>query len=341
MVLKRLYRLGRRMANQHQPWTKEEDDFIAKWYGVKTYADMACDLPGRSRNAVKIRAGRICIRDAKNLWSQEELDILHKEYPVNPHITDLLPNRRWENIKQKARKEGLRIRYGRYKFDPYFFKPMTRESAYVAGFIAADGYLNIRANRIEICVKKSDVDLLRDIARLMKFNGPIYEKPKVNAVRLQITSQKILSDLFDILGVYSNKTLALGDVDIDNVHMSHFLRGYCDGDGYLRNGYPTVRILGTYRFLGWASSNIHKAINVREKTPKRKGHENVFEIDYHGSDAISICRWMYADATIYLQRKYNRYVNWLPERHSAKCHAPDKGEDIVGSIGNNGVLDIK
>ena len=64
------------MSNQYTtPWTKDEDDLLIKNYGRKTYKDLSKILRNRSTAAVKKRCGILQIRDKKNIWSEEELDI--------------------------------------------------------------------------------------------------------------------------------------------------------------------------------------------------------------------------------------------------------------------------
>lgn len=326
------------MANQYKAWTSEEDEVIVSNYGKKTYSDIHRLLSSRSYEAIKIRANRLKVAHRDNEWTESEVNTLIKEYSRNPRITELLPNRKWENIKKKACKLGLRIKYGTYKFDHNFFKVWNEKSAYIAGFIAADGYLNFGANRVEICVNRKDRDLLVAISNAISYEGPIYDKQNVDAVRLQICSQELLSDLFSILGVRNNKSLEIQSADVPDSLVHHFIRGYIDGDGCIKTGRCVLSILGTQKFLEWINSKFNSHIGIEVKSPKRKGHENVFYVEYSGDRARAICKWIYPDdKTIFLERKYNKYVHTWPE-HNVKCHAPKQGEDIVGTIRNDGAL---
>jgi len=325
------------MPNQFKPWQRHEDQILRINYGKKTYGDMSKMLHNRSKHAVKNRCKVIGIQGVKKLWTDEELEILKLEYANNPHICDFLPNWSWESIKHKANQMNLKVRYGTYKFNHNFFNGLTEKSAYIAGFIAADGYLNLKANRIELAVGKKDSMLLKRIAREMGYTGPIYEKPKVNAVKLQITSQKLLDDLFIILGVKNNKSLMLKDAAIPPHLMSHFIRGYFDGDGTIKSSIKSIRFLGTKEFLEWIDLNFRQHTGIPGKKPKRKGHENVFMLGYYGMDFDIVCDWMYIGATIYLERKYQRYVKLMSEHKRAKRHAASsEAEEIVDSTGNSG-----
>jgi len=299
------------MANQHScGWSVSEDKVIKMYYGSKTYADISKLLKNRSKQAVKNRCKVLGLQSSKKQWTSEELNILKNSYANNPHICELLPRWNWESIKRQANNIGLKVKYGTYKFNHMFFNKLTEKSAYILGFIAADGYLNINANRIEIGLQNKDRNHLISIANAMEYNGPIYEKPKSKSVRLQIASTKLLEDVIELLGVRNNKSLTLKSADIPNILMPHFIRGYFDGDGHISGSSKRIVFLGTEEFLEWIDVYIHKTLNTsKRKCPKKKGHENVYYIGYYGTDYSKVCNLIYNGATIYLNRKYQRYVN--------------------------------
>jgi len=310
------------MSNQFTDgWKISEDRIIQMYYGTKTYVEIAKMLKTRSKQAVKNRCKILGIQAVKKTWASEELTILKTNYSNNPHICELLPRWNWESIKKQANNLGLKVQYGTYKFDNEFFNNLTEKSAYVAGFIAADGYLNIKANRIEIALKATDRIHLSNIANAMKYNGPIYNKLSTNAVKLQITSTKLLEDVINILGVRNNKSLTLESANIPPTLLNHFIRGYFDGDGTIKPDKKCIRILGTEKFLEWIDEIISNTLYTNRKVPKKKGHENVYILGYYGEDMIKVCDWLYTGSSICLERKYQRYVKLSSEHNYAKCGA--------------------
>jgi len=328
------------MSNQFTAgWTPEEDRIVRMFYGTRSFKSIAKTLPGRSRQAVKNRVKVLGIGNRAKRWSEEELDILRRNYENNPRITELIPRFKWEEIRRQANSMGLYVKYGHYDFNHGFFSKMTEKAAYVAGFIAADGYLNIKANRIEIAIQTADRIHLQRIADAMEYTGPLYEKTGVGAVSLHITSQKLLADIIAILGVTNNKTLALKQCEIHDGFINHFIRGYFDGDGSIKPDVKCIRILGTFDFLSWIAKYVADNLKVTDKVPKRKGLENVYELGYYGADMLTICAWMYNGSTLHLDRKYQRYVRLLSEHKVAKCHiSSNEDKDIVDSTGNSGAL---
>ena len=72
------------------------------------------------------------------------------EYSHNPKIAELLPERNKQAIIKMANKLGLKLRRGSSLVKSRYFEELTPQSAYIAGFIAADGYINEKQHFLEI-----------------------------------------------------------------------------------------------------------------------------------------------------------------------------------------------
>lgn len=116
-----------------------------------------------------------------------------------------------------------------------FFKKWNPEMAYVLGFFTADGDMikNKRgAHFIELQI--TDKNLLEKIRNLLGSNhkigiNKINDKWKTR-YRLQIGRKIIFNDLLK-LGLTPNKSKTITLPKIPNKYLSHFTRGYFDGDG--------------------------------------------------------------------------------------------------------------
>ena len=124
----------------------------------------------------------------------------------------------------------------------YFERIDTPEKAYCLGFWYADGCVETSPNHV-ISVTQIDLqrDILAKIAHEFDSNKPIYER-KYEKGRtfyvLQFNGEKLTSDLIK-LGCTANKSLTLQfptDEIVPYKFMSHFIRGYFDGDGCIWNG---------------------------------------------------------------------------------------------------------
>lgn len=190
----------------------------------------------------------------------------------------------------------------------------TEEKAYWLGFLYADGYVNIDKG-IELTLQESDYEHLK---KFRNFIGDetidITYKESVNAYRVSIYSKEIAQDLIN-LGCVQAKSLILQfptEEQVPNHLIHHFMRGYFDGDGcvYYSHGQLAFSILGTSEFLDKYEEYVLNSME-REKSTRRLHDKrlmnNTESIQYTGN--VQCGKWfnfLYNNATIYLQRKYNK-----------------------------------
>jgi hypothetical protein len=125
------------------------------------------------------------------------------------------------------------------KVNENYFRTITPKSAYILGFICADGNI-IKTKRnggiLSIGLKYSDKYILEYITKEIS-NGqvPVYKKIIKNKpyVFLNICRRKIVDDIIK-LGIKERKSLTLKKVKIPKKMLSYFIRGFFDGDGYIR-----------------------------------------------------------------------------------------------------------
>lgn len=191
----------------------------------------------------------------------------------------------------------------------------TEEKAYWLGFLYADGYINIDKG-IELTLAEYDYDHL---VKFRDFIGDksikISYKESCKAYRVCINSKEIAQDLIN-LGCKQAKSLTLTFPTSEQVPeylIHHFMRGYFDGDGCVYDCYDqkAFSILGTHDFLNKYEEYLLLALE-REYPTKRlhdKRHsENTEFIQYTGN--LQSKKWfsfLYNNATIYLERKYNKF----------------------------------
>lgn len=121
-----------------------------------------------------------------------------------------------------------------------FFKKWSPEMAYVLGFFTADGNM-IKNNRGAhfIAFYSTDKDIIGKIRIALNSNLKVSLKNKhsinshwKNSYQLQIGSKEIFNDLLN-LGMTPNKSLTIKMPIVPPEFLSHFLRGYFDGDGHV------------------------------------------------------------------------------------------------------------
>lgn len=218
---------------------------------------------------------------------------------------------------------------------------------YFLGLVSADGHINSDEKSIELCLNHSDISILEQLRDMISPDRPIHDKPsKVKAEylakRIKFNSLAIFEMVSEYIGV-SNKSRDLKwPENIPLEFMSHFIRGYFDGDGTLgivraqkelsdglRYYYiPRIRFLGTVPFL----TGLTRAIDRRNKTgvvkPYQKGTENVYVLSYSGISAKLIMTFLYKDATLFLKRKYDlwNYILLAPREELERIYSTEEGK---------------
>ena len=225
------------------------------------------------------------------------------------------------NIKVRNNKINSR----KYYHNENFFEVIdTEEKAYWLGFIYADGYITINKGQYNFGISLS----INDKEHLEKFKKSLNATNPINTYngngytnneycRLLITSEKTVKDLID-KGVVLRKTNVLtfpSEQQVPKHLIHHFIRGYFDGDGCITssmsNGYERyeVKFVGTYNMLDKINNIINDNCNIKiSKLFKRKEYQEVFSLQYSSNKRSKVLyNYMYKNATIYLQRKFNKF----------------------------------
>lgn len=255
---------------------------------------------------------------------QTDLRIVEDWY--NLHINEKLSH---VDIAKKynVNRETVRRNFKRFNLKSYNYHNMikhnpdkfssieTEEDAYWLGFIYADGYVS-DSNNFEISLQKADVNHLEKLRLYLELST----KVSVDSFRCRlIYKNKIFVDNLKNLGVIPRKSLILTFPynKISNELIRHFIRGYFDGDGCIStynkqkvtmiSKILSVSLLGTKDFLD----------GIREYSPisfgkyiKNNGSENTLVLSTAHKKGFIFINWLYQNSTIYLDRKYNKYLEY-------------------------------
>lgn len=95
--------------------------------------------------------------------------------------------------------------------------------------------------------------------------------------------------------------------------IKHFIRGYFDGDGGLSCGKRrsiSCYFTGNYNFLNAIKDYLYDKLKVNF-TLCQETRTQIWDLRLSKMQECKIfLDWLYEDATIYLDRKYNRYIKW-------------------------------
>lgn len=203
----------------------------------------------------------------------------------------------------------------------YFEKIDTEEKAYYLGLIAADGNVSKNLNQFEIGLSgEEELQLLKRMKESIEYTGGLYQRKRKNkpthkeAYRLSIRSKKFIKNLME-KGIFPNKSLTLKFPTFDQVpeHLiRHFIRGYVDGDGtinFKKNKSLNVGMLCSNSFYKDLNKVLKKFLGFEFGFYKRSNNTEVKVAGVVKPSAF--CEWIYADSTIFLNRKYKNYKNFI------------------------------
>lgn len=211
--------------------------------------------------------------------------------------------------------------FNTYSFDTNIFDVIdTEEKAYWLGFLYADGYVSLEKG-IELTLSEKDLKHLEKFKSFMKSNHKIQQREDIKAYRLCIYS-KDLAQRLTSLGCFQNKSLILKfptKKQVPKHLIHHFMRGYFDGDGCVALSKSKYRpqlhfsVIGTNDFLTEYEKII---LNILKRTSGNKWSRcgKAYEINFGGNlQCKKIFDYLYKDATIYLERKRNKFIAVLGE----------------------------
>ena len=202
------------------------------------------------------------------------------------------------------------------KFDNTIFDSIDcEEKAYWLGFLFADGNLSSSTNTIELGLKESDKEHLEKYLKFLKHtdsNKIKFHKGKLgNSYRITITD-KHMWNILNNLGCTPKKSLTLKFPSIK--YELDFIRGYFDGDGCLsyhknkKSISPVCSIISTNEFL-ISIQSIGGGLNIDSKITSDKRYKNNTKIlRLSIENSRKFLNLIYSNASIYLTRKYKRYL---------------------------------
>lgn len=220
------------------------------------------------------------------------------------------------NIQSRGNKQG----YPRNEY--YFNKIDTEEKAYWLGFLYADGC--VHTNNYEISINITDRDHVEKFKtaigainhKITETNDKRFSNAKT-LYQFTIKDKQLHQDLVK-WGCIPQKSLLLNKIpNIPRDYVSHFIRGYFDGDGSLHylqgtNNYR-ISFVGTKNFL----NDIQKEL-ITNVSLQSGGIGKAYTLQIAGRKQVErILNYLYNNSTesIRLNRKYQTYLKCLEWAH--------------------------
>ena len=249
---------------------------------------------------------------------------------------------RWEytpNYNEETRKEFERTFFNQYipfvptddyhycKMDKYFVNYFDnidhQDKAYILGFLYADGNMAQNKCRTSIALQERDKCILEKINKAIGNKKELCFVPSSNpnwqnSYILRIDSKRMCDALL-YHGIFPKKSLLLEfPLNFPFMYYKDFIRGYIDGDGYIGNpnskgghNNERVQIISTRNFCESLKLLIENYLNINCSISKASCKNNVTsQLSIGGrQQCIKFLDWIYEDANLYLERKYQKYLD--------------------------------
>jgi hypothetical protein len=313
-------------------WTEKDIEFLINNHATLTNIDLAKKL-NRTVGSIESRITKIGLGRHYE-WTKEEDDILKEHFEFNSHefLMDKL-HRSWRGIMHRADKLGMHRAISANYSNISFFNTWSNEMAYVLGFVAADGCVYSSNNgydnkSLQINLSYKDVlhlEKIRDLLAPNKVISVYYEHNKNGKTYKHCAlsmGSDYMCDRLVSLGIGERKSLVFEFPFIPEQYISHFVRGYFDGDGCIKKRKNSVvhiiDIIGTESFLSSLSSIIDTKFGFSKRTIQKKTNSDMYYINYTTLQVAKICAWMYQDSTIHLDRKHDKYLKLVKRLNKDK-----------------------
>lgn len=122
---------------------------------------------------------------------------------------------------------------------------------------------------------------------------------------LNINSKTIKDDIMNIHGIMPCKSCNIEFPFVPEEYLHHFVRGYFDGDGYVKYETYTVSFVGgSYSFM----NSLNQVLQNHNLLADLLNQNKHYRVILTGRKSIQLfSNWIYKDKDIYLHRKYEEF----------------------------------
>lgn len=251
----------------------------------------------------------------KYSFGNYNMKMLSKEY----NISILFIKKALQNNKIEVRRSGTpRL----YKVNDYYFDEIdSEEKAYFLGFLYADGSISKDMNCVSMNLQVGDKEILQKLNDLVQPERPLWfrnnQRVRDGETRrgtkdqfcMSIRSKRI-PQMLEKWGCAHNKTYKHMEFPsfLSSELIPHFIRGFLDGDGCIYKG--LVSFTGRFEFLKGLKAITEKEIELIGDIRNYYPISNEFgRFIFSGKKrSLQFLNWIYKDATIYMERKFQKYL---------------------------------
>lgn len=261
-------------------------------------------------------------------WTDEQVAYIIKKYTEDNYSLSKLGkefNCAYGTIKNLLHKHGIKtdgIKHGFPRDEYYFYNINSKDKAYWLGFLYADGCVHATSNEISINITDEEhIKKFKDAIKAINHSYTITNdkrwKDAKTLFQFSIKDEQLHKDLVK-WGCVPNKSLKLEKIpNIPRDYISHFIRGYFDGDGSLHflkgsNNYR-ISFVGTKDFLNDIQKELGTNLSLQYGSSGK-----AYSLQLSGrKQVLRILQYLYKDSNenIRLNRKYSLFLNCIEWAH--------------------------
>lgn len=210
-----------------------------------------------------------------------------------------------------------RLSSRKYYYNEHYFDNIdTEDKAYFLGLLYADGCNITQENKIRITLQERDKDILEKFNHYISYNKPLFFIKKRDFKYQNMYSitfcGKHLSNQLTKLGCVARKSLALkfpNNNQVPQYLLRHFIRGLWDGDGSIGlYNRACASLSGSHDICLSTSKYLCSTLDINARVYAIGATKNFSTCDIVGTpQTLYFLNWLYKDATVYLERKYQKY----------------------------------
>lgn len=206
-------------------------------------------------------------------------------------------------------------KYREHHIAEQLFDTFTKESCWIMGWLATDGYISEDNGYISWSINDYEI---ADKIRLLFKNDLMPKKHKIHKSYLIKFNSVYLVKRCVELKLVQNKSLILEVSPIPNEQLSHYIRGVVEGDGHVsfrkdKRGYQYLRVeisSSSEKFVTKLKELIQYKGSISSWVPYTGNRH--YQLVYCGKEAAKLCEWIYQDSEgLRLDRKYQEYHEYL------------------------------
>lgn len=255
------------------------------------------------------------------------------------------------NVGQYLRYHGVETNGQRLKTEtPYTLNEHwldeldCEEKYYFVGMFYADGTNSADRNQVRVKLEENDKYLLElfqswfESDRPLQFNlyDPGGRKPE-RTWEFNVTSKYLCNRMTELGCPPVKSTITKFPTWVPDDMMPHFIRGVYDGDGSIslfgnnKNGQPraNITIVNSIDFVDGLHKYITETLNIRANINDYGGDQVYKSVQIEKAhDVKKFLDWMYKDATVFMTRKHDSYIEYITKRDFSKETSYDKRDRI-------------